>query len=275
MTASNCTSRPPRVRLADFERLRTSLGRAVLGGAVLAGLLLPGGARAQTAADSSLIVSWTAPGDNGTTGTATAYDLRYRTAPVVGTDTLSWWNAATRVSGLPAPRPAGSVDSIRVRGLVPLTTYYFILRTADEVPNWSTYSNVGSMITSGDTTPPGAIADLGVTGTTGTSITLHWTAPGNDGSTGTAASYDVRYSSLPITAANWALATVVAGEPVPAVAGTAQTFTIPGLQGSVTYYAAIKTTDTSGNVSLLSNVVSATTLDVIPPAAVRDLTVQR
>jgi len=250
------------------------LGRAAFGAVVL-GLLLARGAGAQTAADSSLTVMWTAPGDDGTTGTASAYDLRYRTTPVVGTDTLTWWNAAARVSGLSAPRLAGSTDSVRVRGLTPQTTYYFILRTADEVPNLSGYSNIANLTTSGDATPPGGIADLAVTGTTGTSISLRWTAPGNDGATGTAASYDVRYSTNPITDANWSLATAATGEPVPAIAGTVQTFAITGLQGSVLYYAAMKATDASGNVSVLSNVVSGTTLDVIAPAAVRDLTVRR
>ena len=275
MTPTNCIMRTLRIRSRAFERLvPTGLSRAVFG-AVVIGLFLARGADAQTAADSSLTVSWTTSGDDGTMGTASTYDLRYRTTSVVGTDTLTWWNAATRVSGLPAPRPVGSTDSVRVRGLAPLTTYYFILRIADEVPNWSGYSNFGSMTTSGDTAPPGRIVDLAVTGTTGTSITLRWTAPGNDGATGTAASYDIRYSTIPIADANWALATAVSGEPMPAIAGTTQTFTITGLQGSVTYYAAMKTTDASGNVSVLSIVVSAPTLDVIPPAAIRDLTVRR
>lgn len=275
MTPTKCILRPPCARSRAFDRLvRTGLGPAIFG-AVLVGMLLAGAASAQTAVDSSLVVSWTTPGDDGSTGTASSYDLRYRTTAIVGTDTLSWWNAATRVSGLAAPRPAGSTDSVRVRGLTPLTTYYFILRTADEVPNVSPYSNIGSMTTSGDNAPPGGIADLVITGTTGTSIALRWTAPGNDGQTGTAASYDIRYSTSPITDANWAAATTVTGEPVPAIAGTAQTFTITGLQGSATYYAAMKTTDASGNVSVLSNVVTGSTLDTIPPAAVRDLTVRR
>ena len=61
----------------------------------------------------------------------------------------------------------------------------------------------------------------------------------------------------------------------PAVAGTVQNFTISGLQGSQIYYVAMKTSDASGNISGLSNVVNGTTLDVIAPAAVRDLRVSR
>lgn len=234
------------------------------------GLVAPPAA-AQTAADSTVTLLWTAPGDDGDVGTASQYDLRYRTTPISGTDTLTWWNGATPVTGLPTPHPAGSTDSMVVRGLQPLTTYYFIIRAADEVPNWSGFSNVATKTTSGDATPPAAIADLTVTGVTGTSLSLRWTAPGDDGTTGTATSYDIRYSTSPITNGNWNSATTVTGEPAPAAAGSQQTFTITGLAGSQTYYVAMKTTDDAGNVSTLSNVANGTTADTIPPAPVHDL----
>lgn len=258
---------PPRAPVSSLRRTAATLLGAVFVAAVL-GLSV---AHAQTAADSSLALQWTAPGDDGSTGTATQYALRYRTVPITGADTLSWWNAATPVTGLPAPRAAGAVDSVRVRGLAPSTTYFFLLRTADEVPNWSGFSNFAQVATTGDLVAPGAIADLAITGATGTTLTLRWTAPGNNGSAGTAASYDIRWSTSPITAANFAAATPATGEPVPAVAGTVQTFTLTGLQGSRTYYVAMKTTDASGNVSAISNPASRATSDVLPPAAVLDL----
>src|SRR6266850_7225654 len=46
---------------------------------------------------------------------------------------------------------------------------------------------------------------------------------------------------------------------------------ITGLNPSRTYYVAIRATDDAANVSALSNVPSGTTLDTIPPAPVRDL----
>ena len=61
------------------------------------------------------------------------------------------------------------------------------------------------------------------------------------------------------------------GEPAPAVAGTQQTFTVTGLNPSRTYYVAIRATDEASNLAALSNVPSGTTLDTIPPAPVRDL----
>lgn len=244
---------------------------AFLAGLGLLSLIQPAAAHAQTAADSTVLLNWTAPGDDGTVGRATTYDIRYRTVGITATDTTTWWNAATQVTGEPVPGVAGATDSMRVRGLSPLTTYYFMIKAADEVPNWSSYSNVAIKSTSGDATAPAAVADLTVTGTTGTSISVRWTAPGDDGTTGTATSYDVRYSTSTITSANWGSALQATGEPAPATPGTAQTLTIGGLSGSRTYFVAIKTTDDAGNVSVLSNVVSGTTADTVPPAPVRDL----
>ena len=104
------------------------------------------------------------------------------------------------------------------------------------------------------------------------SVTLRWTAPGDDGSVGTAAQYDVRYSTSAITANNWNSATQVTGEPAPKVAGSAESFTINNLTANTTYYFAVKTADEATNWSGLSNVVSVTTADETAPAAIADLT---
>ena len=226
---------------------------------------------AQTSADSSVVLLWTAPGDDGTIGRATSYDIRYRTTNISGTDTTSWWNAATQATGEPVPGNSGVTDSMRVRGLNPQTTYYFMIRAADEIPNWSGFSNLATKTTSGDAVPPSTVADLSVTNRTGNSISVRWTAPGDDGAVGTASIYDIRYSTSTITTANWGSATQATAEPAPAVAGTQQTYTLSGLAGSQTYYVAIRTTDDRGNVSVISNVVNATTLDVVAPAPIRNL----
>ena len=107
-----------------------------------------------------------------------------------------------------------------------------------------------------------------------TSITLNWTAPGDDSLTGTAAQYDIRYSTSLITAANFTSATQASGEPAPKAPGQAETFTVTGLTPGTTYYFAIKTADEAANWSGISNVVSAATTDNVPPAAIKTLTAQ-
>lgn len=57
----------------------------------------------------------------------------------------------------------------------------------------------------------------------------------------------------------WTAATQVTGEPSPATAGASEAFTITGLQPSTTYKIRMKTIDGAGNISALSNEVTATT----------------
>jgi len=96
---------------------------------------------------------------------------------------------------------------------------------------------------------------------TPTTITLTWTAPGDDGAVGNAAQYDIRYSISPITVDNLDSAVPVIGEPAPLSSGSSEEFTVTGLEPSTIYYFGIKTADEASNWSLLSNVISRTTAD--------------
>jgi phosphodiesterase/alkaline phosphatase D-like protein len=218
---------------------------------------------------NSITVFWTTPGDDGTVGTASEFDLRYSTSPITATNFAS----ATRWTAMPAPAAPGTRQNVTVTGLQPNTTYYFAIKTADEVPNWSGISNVFNRATlaAPDLTRPAAVVPLNVTGLTDTTATLGWSAVGDDSLTGTATSYDIRYSTSPITLQNWATATQATGEPTPAAAGTAQSYTVRGLSRQVTYYFAVRVTDDAGNVSTLSQVASATTPDSMSPSPVVDL----
>ena len=216
---------------------------------------------------NSIALTWTAPGDDGDQGTASQYDIRYATSPIDAGN----WDAAVQCTGEPSPSVAGSAESFTVTGLNSSTAYYFAVMTADEVPNWSALSNVANAATADEDTPPAIIADLSTSNITANSITVTWTAPGDDGSGGTASLYDIRYASWPITDANWSAATCLIDEPDPQAAGNVESVTITDLDGSTTYYIAIKTADEVPNWSGMSNVAEATTLDIIPPAAIMDL----
>ena len=127
---------------------------------ILAGALIgPPTAHAQTSTVSATLL-WTAPGDDGMVGRATRYDIRYSANAIAGTDTTTWWNNATVVntSGK-VPATAGAPDSMVVTGLTSGLRYYAIIRAADEVPNWSSFSNV-AVIDLADRIAPARIADL-------------------------------------------------------------------------------------------------------------------
>ena len=235
---------------------------------ILAGLIgLPVASLAQVT-PTSVTLSWTTPGDDSVSGTASQFDLRYSTSSI----TASNFGSATRWSGMPTPAGPGTRQTVTVTGLTPNTRYYFAIKTGDEVPNWSGISNVINATTSvaPDQTRPAPLA-VTVSASTDSSATLRWTAVGDDSLTGTATTYEVRYSTSTITAANWNSATQVSGEPGPASPGTTQTYTVQGLSRQVTYYFAVRVSDEAGNMSALSNVPSITTPDTMAPAAIRDL----
>jgi hypothetical protein len=93
------------------------------------------------------------------------------------------------------------------------------------------------------------------------SVTVSWTAPGDDGMIGQASAYDIRILTTEISDANWDQAQTVPNEPAPSPAGTSQSMTIT-VPTTGTWYVAMKTRDEAFNWSRLSNVVSFTTTDV-------------
>lgn len=93
-------------------------------------------------------LSWTAPGDDGNTGTATGYEIRYAAGPIM--DEIAW-NAATPVSGIiPTPQAAGTPETMTVTGLAPGAQFFFAVRAVDEASNRGGVSS----------TSPGAVAHI-------------------------------------------------------------------------------------------------------------------
>jgi subtilisin family serine protease len=106
-----------------------------------------------------------------------------------------------------------------------------------------------------DTLRPEAVTDLTLAGATPgtetTSVTLSWTAPGDDGPCGQAQSYELRHSSTEITADSWGDATPVSGEPAPAPSGSSEQMSLSVPPG--TRYFALRAVDEADNIGALSN----------------------
>lgn len=119
-------------------------------------------------------------------------------------------------------------------------------------------SYVFSPSASGDVTPPADI-NLSVSAVTSGSITLQWTAPGDDGMTGTADQYDIRWSdSAGISDMNWAGTAECSNIPSPASGGTVQTLVVGGLQSGRTYYFGIRAVDDTHNWTWVSSAAGTT-----------------
>ena len=114
-----------------------------------------------------------------------------------------------------------------------------------------------------DVIPPTPVTDLAAVGLGALNVRLTWTATGNNGTSGTAALYDLRYSTAPIDATNFPSATQAVGEPTPRAAGSAETFTISNLTPGTPYYFALDVLDAANNHSGLSNVASGSPAPVV------------
>lgn len=106
--------------------------------------------------------------------------------------------------------------------------------------------------TSVDSTAPARVTDLTVD-VAADAFRLRWTAPGDDGTSGTAASYEVKVSDAAITGGNFAAATAIALSPAPGPAGSLETFIFTGVDTLLVQHFALRARDNAGNVSSVSN----------------------
>jgi len=223
---------------------------------------------------TSINLTWSAPGDDGFNGVVTGYEIRYNTIQI----TQSVWQVSTICPGFPIPKPSGFKQEYMVTGLLSDTKYFFAIKAYDERPNYSPISNVVNSTTliSKDITPPSKITDLAAQTVSENEIKLTWTAPGDDGNIGIPTGYDIRFSTVDITGQNWGASTNCTDEPVPKGAGNPENFTVTGLFANTKYYFAIVSFDETPNLSPLSDIASATTLesfDTIPPSKINDLNI--
>jgi hypothetical protein len=101
-----------------------------------------------------------------------------------------------------------------------------------------------------DHTPPAIVAAPAIQANTFNSITLKWTASGDDATNGKASWYHIRYATSSDKVIDWGIA-------APLVAGTSSIIT--GLNPSSTYYFIIQALDDVWNTSAPSQIVMGTT----------------
>jgi formylglycine-generating enzyme required for sulfatase activity/(2Fe-2S) ferredoxin len=100
---------------------------------------------------------------------------------------------------------------------------------------------------------PGRITDLRVADVGDSTVTLTWTAPGDDGTTGKVEAYEVRWLNSLFTEPDWTAGTTAGPLPTPGVAGTHETAVLRGVPGGAMRYFALKSRDEAENWSIISN----------------------
>jgi hypothetical protein len=95
------------------------------------------------------------------------------------------------------------------------------------------------------------------------SVSLSWTATGDDGNVGRASVYELRWSTTPPTGPDttawWNNATSAGVIPPPQTAGSHETYTMNGLASGQTFYFVLRVGDEVPNWSGFSNAVSKST----------------
>ena len=176
---------------------------------------------------------------------------------------------SSRTSGVLVADVLAPGDLVTDSGLAAGTTYSYAVFAHDHVPNYAGAAQVtGNTLAGGgaDVTPPDPVADLAVTGTTQTSLTLSWTNPG-----------DADYSGAMIRRAVGSTppSSPTSGALVVDKADPGTTHTDAGLTAGTTYSYAVFAHDGVPNYAASATVTAATSVvvDTTPPGPVTGLTV--
>jgi len=224
-------------------------------------------------------ISWLAVGDDDLAGRASLYQAglleeaevtagNFESAAILWTKFLH----STGGDPLPAPGLAGAAEFYTIDALMPGIRYGFALRAVDSTGNAGVISDnlVIDVPPAYVPRPPTRVNDLAVVNAGAESITVTWSAPAAfEPASGPADSYEIGYAQEPISADNWDDALKAPEPPACAEPGIGQQISLSSLQSEEEYWICLRSRDSEGNWSDLSNVVSATTksIDTIPPVA--------
>jgi subtilisin family serine protease len=203
---------------------------------------------------------------------ATNVDLAAPGSGIVSTTPGDNYESFTGTS-MSAPHVTGAISLIWAHApqLTSTEMKQLLIATVDSLPDL-----VGTTVSGGrlnlhralavlDTDPPDAVDNLIGSAAGQTAVTLTWTASGDDGMTGTAMRYDIRFSTQPIDANNFEDAFPVMDPPIPQPTGITETLVVSGLRYGTTYHFALRVLDSHGNASPVSNTATISTLVADPP----------
>jgi hypothetical protein len=199
----------------------------------------------------SIALQWIAPGDDGMSGTAAAYDIRYSKATIDDDN----WDDADSFAEPPDPKPGGEIQTFRVHGLDANTHYFLAIKARDEAGNESDLSRNAEGTTGQEYNSPGPVTDLAAIAVDSLTFLLTWTAPGDDAAAGTATAYDIRYHKYHgVNESNWNSAVQADNETAPKPIGSPESLLVHVTERDGNHGFGLKAVDEAGNWSDVSNV---------------------
>jgi hypothetical protein len=199
----------------------------------------------------SIALQWKAPGDDGMSGTATAYDIRYSKAAIDDNN----WDDAESFAHPPQPTRGTTIQTCRVYGLDANAHYFFAIKARDEAGNEGDISRNAEGTTGQEYNSPGPVTDLTASAVDSVTFLLTWSAPGDDATAGTATAYDIRYHLYHgVDASNWASATRIDNEGQPKPIGSPESLLVHVEEPDGNHGFGLKAVDEAGNWSYVSNV---------------------
>lgn len=197
---------------------------------------------------------WRNGGDDDTLGRAWALEIRTSTDSITATN----FNSSTVIQA-PAPGDSAQFQELLTSYPVTATPRYFAIRSIDDSGEPSTEPRLLKAVPD-ETTLPATTSNLTAVRQAGQGpggqARLQWTSAGDDGSSGTPACYDLRYSDGPISSANFAGAVQI--ESPSTVTGGTQVTHYFQMDECQQYYFALRTIDDQGNRSAVSNSPTST-----------------
>nr|MDA3821874.1 hypothetical protein [Bacteroidales bacterium] len=135
----------------------------------------------QSANAGKVLLSWTAPGNDNTVGTASHYIIRYssHSSDLSDFNSAPLWKSTRAVAGI-----SGTLESENVGEVFGGVTYYFAIKTSDFLPNLSGVSNVATSWATIDyiaPEPPSSFTVTDTAGDHGGSLDLNWVLSADDG----------------------------------------------------------------------------------------------
>ncbi|MFH1279734.1 MAG: fibronectin type III domain-containing protein [Candidatus Eisenbacteria bacterium] len=173
-------------------------------------------------------LTWTATGDDSTSGRALSYDLRWSPQPI----NPEVWPAGTTKLYTGTPLPAGGGETYTFAGLPAGSTVWFALTAQDDGGNESDLSNIVPLDLPADTIAP-VLTNIRTENVTDGSAEVAWTT--NESSDG-----EVRYGLTD----SYEIGLV--GEES---GGTSHRVTLSGLAPVTLYHYRVRSTDGAGNAS--------------------------